>query len=55
MMHVIRIKTLPFKRDGFWMGIVRRMKPLDRKKQWLSTWVEDGPNQEVRSQVVDLF
>jgi hypothetical protein len=50
-----RIKSLPFKRDGFWVASVRRMKPANRQKQWVGAWIEDGPEQEVFNQVVLLL
>jgi hypothetical protein len=47
----IRVTSLPYKRDGFWMGLVRKMFPL-ASPQWEGAWKEDGPAQEQYSKVI---
>jgi len=46
---------LPYKRDGFWMGTVRRLYPQNKTSNWEGAWIEDGLPSEVFSSVVSDF
>ena len=45
---------MPFKRDGYWMGYVRKLQPQNLEYNWLGPWLEDGPPFAVLDQVASL-
>ena len=51
----VRIESLPYNRDGFWMGSIQRLYPQNERSNWEGQWLPDGPGTEVFASVSSPF